>query len=89
MSTLKNNTTTKLLNQNKMEQTALEWLIRVLELESFENINLYSMKAIEQAKEMEKKEKLKHQLFIGKVTDIIGFDKTLELLRECNNTIKC
>ena len=39
-----------------MKQTAVEWLIRVLELESFENINLYSMKAIEQAKEMEKEQ---------------------------------
>jgi predicted secreted protein len=39
-----------------MKQTALEWLIRILELESFENINLYSMKAIEQAKEMEKEQ---------------------------------
>ena len=39
-----------------MKQTAVEWLIKVLELESFENINLYSMKAIEQAKEMEKKQ---------------------------------
>ena len=35
------------------EETAIEWLIRVLELETFENINLYSMNAIEQAKEME------------------------------------
>ena len=39
-----------------MKQTAVEWLIRVLELESFENINRYSMKAIEQAKEMEKEQ---------------------------------
>ena len=39
-----------------MKQTAVEWLIKVLELESFENINLYSMKAIEQAKEMEKEQ---------------------------------
>ena len=40
-----------------MKDTAVEWLIRVLELESFENINIYSMKAIEQAKEMEKEQK--------------------------------
>jgi hypothetical protein len=38
------------------QKTAIEWLIRVLELESFENINLYSMTAIEQAKEMEKEQ---------------------------------
>jgi hypothetical protein len=38
------------------QETSIEWLVRVLELESFENINLYSMKAIEQAKEMEKEQ---------------------------------
>ena len=42
---------------------------------------------IKHAKEMEKKEKLKHQLFIGKVSEILGFDKTVELLKECNNEI--
>ena len=39
-----------------MKETAIEWLVRVLELQTFENINLYSMKAIEQAKEMEKQQ---------------------------------
>ena len=67
-----------------MKQTAVEWLVN-----DYVNKGIITIEAIEQAKEMEKKEKLKHQLFIGKVTDIIGFDKTLELLRECNNTIKC
>jgi hypothetical protein len=41
-----------------------------------------------QAKEMERKEKLKHQLFIGKVSDVIGFEKTIELLKEVNEEIK-
>jgi GTP1/Obg family GTP-binding protein len=67
-----------------MKQTAVEWLSEHL----CNEMNFDYWKAVEQAKEMEKKEKLKHQLFIGKVSDIIGFDKTLELLRECNNTIK-
>ena len=40
------------------QKTAIEWLIRVLELESFENINLYSMTAIEQAKEMHKQQSI-------------------------------
>jgi len=40
------------------------------------------------AKEMETKEKLKHQLFIGKVSDVIGFEKTIELLKEVNEEIK-
>lgn len=29
-------------------------------------------------------DKLRHQLFIGKVSEIIGFEKTLKLLKECN-----
>ena len=29
-------------------------------------------------------EKLRHQLFIGKVSVLIGFEKTLELLKECS-----
>jgi hypothetical protein len=68
--------------------TAVEWL--------FENLNIYvlseDMKAeieiFEKAKEMEKKEKLKHQLFIGKVSDVIGFEKTIELLKEVNKEIR-
>jgi len=36
---------------------------------------------------MEKKEKLTRQLFIGKVVEIIGFEKTLELLKESEKTI--
>ena len=81
--------------------TAVEQFIQQLEQQgdSWENVSMGTinisinvddyLKLKNQAKEMEKKEKLKHQLFIGKVSDIIGFDKTLELLRECNNTIKC
>jgi hypothetical protein len=67
--------------------TAVEWL--------FENLNIYvlsedmkaEIKIFEQAKEMERKEKLKHQLFIGKVSDVIGFEKTIELLKEVNEEI--
>ena len=40
------------------------------------------------AKEMEKKEKAEKQLFIGKVSEIIGADKTIELLKEVNNEIR-
>ena len=39
----------------------------------------------EQAKEMEKTEKAKHTLFIGKVVDEIGFERTNELLIEVKN----
>jgi hypothetical protein len=37
---------------------------------------------------MEKQEKLTQQLFIGKVSEIIGFSKTVELLKECKETFK-
>ena len=33
------------------------------------------------------KEKLKHQLFIGKVSEVIGFEKTVELLKQVNEEI--
>lgn len=45
-------------------------------------------KIFNHAKEMEKKETLKRQLFIGKVSEIIGAEKTIELLKEVNNEIK-
>jgi hypothetical protein len=64
--------------------TAVEWLEeRFLQTEG----NLYEEDFVK-AKEIEKKEKLKHQLFIGKVSEIIGFEKTVELLKEVNNEIK-
>ena len=65
-----------------MKQTAVEWLV-----EQITDGTMPAREAIQQAKEMEKKEKLKHQLFIGKVAEILGFDKTLELLKQCNDEI--
>ena len=49
--------------------------------------NLYE-EDFDKAKEIETKEKLKHQLFIGKVSEIIGAGKTIELLKEVNEEIK-
>lgn len=66
-----------------MKQTAVEWL----EQQLFNKRGKFTKGDIDQAKAMEAKEKLKHQLFIGKVTEILGFDKTVELLKECNNEI--
>ena len=66
-----------------MKQTAVDWLEQRL----FDRLGKFTKGDIEQAKEMEKKEKLKHQLFIGKVAEILGFDKTLELLKQCNDEI--
>ena len=35
-----------------------------------------------------KNKSLKYQLFIGKVTEILGYEKTIELLRESFQTIE-
>ena len=68
-----------------MKQTAVEWLYETLWKQT--DFSLPS-NIFEQAKEMEKKETLKRQLFIGKVSEIIGFEKTLELWQETLNEIK-
>ena len=64
--------------------TAVEILIQIY----YGNEGQLTIKDLEQALEMEKKEKLKRQLFIGKVSEIIGFKKTLELWKETLNEIK-
>ena len=77
-----------------MKQTAVEWLVEKFNqcepmysgIQSLEHKH-YLDNLIEQAKAMESKERLKHQLFIGKVTEILGFDKTVELLKQCNNEL--
>jgi hypothetical protein len=78
------------------KKTAVEWLFNELCSEKLSwnkdsNGTIFFDKItsdiLQQAKEMEKKERLKHQLFIGKVNEILGFDKTLELLKECNKEI--
>jgi hypothetical protein len=65
------------------EQTAVKWLVEQICGDHTEQWQ----KEIEQAKAMESKERLKHLLFIGKVTETLGFDKVVELLKECNNEI--
>jgi len=66
-----------------MKKTGVEWLVQQICGDHTEQWQ----KEIEQAKAMESKERLKHLLFIGKVTEILGFDKVVELLKECNNEI--
>ena len=61
-----------------MEKTAVEWFANRLTERGLD----YSIEDFEQAKEMESKQRFEHQLFIGKVTCIIGFNKTLELINE-------
>lgn len=64
--------------------TAVEILIQIY----YGNEGQLTIKDLEQALEIEKKEKLKRQLFIGKVSEIIAFKKTLELWKETLNEIK-
>jgi hypothetical protein len=68
-----------------MKKTALQWLLDSLIMS--EKAPSYNEWAINKAKEMDKKEKLTRQLFIGKVVEIIGFEKTLELLKESEKTM--
>jgi predicted TIM-barrel fold metal-dependent hydrolase len=70
-----------------MKETAVEWLVDCLNNYDSKMIELFNYE-IERAKEMEKQEKLINQLFIGKVVDVLGFDKTTELLKECKGAFK-
>jgi hypothetical protein len=69
-----------------MKQTAVEWLVENIREKGLV-ASLWNEKVFEQAKEIEKKETLKRQLFIGKVSEVIGFEKTLELWQETLNEI--
>ena len=70
-------------------KTAVEYLEQKLD-DALSDTDYLTWKLVcedlEQAKEIENQEKLKKQLFIGKVSEIIGFEKTVELLKECNET---
>ena len=68
-------------------KTAVEWLVENIREKGLV-ASLWNEKVFEQAKEMEKKETLKRQLFIGKVSEIIGAEKTTQLLIQVNNEIK-
>jgi hypothetical protein len=74
-----------------MKKTALDWFLTEFKkqvwFEPDSELDIWINKLIPEAKEMEKKEKLTRQLFIGKVVEIIGFEKTLELLKESEKTI--
>jgi len=80
-----------------MKQTAVEWLFEKLCSEKLSwnkdsngklFIDLTTSNIFNQAKAMEKNEKLKNQLFRGKVSEIIGWSKVIELMKECNKTFK-
>jgi hypothetical protein len=68
------------------KQTAVEKAIDLINKDFEENGRLrfaYVQKVLNEAKEMERQTKLRNQLFTGKVIEIIGFDKTIEIQREC------
>ena len=67
--------------KTKKQLTAVEWLYEEFTKTNYLTEDEFYM-IFNQAKEMERKERLKYQLFIGKVDEIVGFDKTLELLKE-------
>jgi len=75
-----------------MIPSALEWFLiefkKQVWFEPNSELDIWINDLMPKAKEMEKKEKLQRQLFIGKVSEIIGFDKTLELLRESKQEIE-
>lgn len=67
-----------------MTQSAVEWLEKICNERGYHLMSEY----FEQAKEMERKEKCMRQLFVGKVSDIIGFNETIELLKQCKEAFK-
>jgi hypothetical protein len=75
-----------------MKQTAVEWLVEEMFKQGYLNDKPMTVANINYfaniAKEMEKTEKLKNQLFRGKVSEIIGWSKVIELMKECNETFK-
>ena len=64
----------------------IKWLVE--DLDPYIMWTDKSKNIFKQYKEMELKEKAKKELFIGKVSEIIGAEKTIELLKEVNNEIK-
>ena len=80
-----------------MKQTAVDFIVKELDIlhrERKEKVidaeTFFKHKGvlIQLTKEKEK-EQAKRQLFIGKVSEIIGAKKTIELLKEVNNEIRC
>jgi hypothetical protein len=75
-----------------MRKSAVEFLLNEMfnngGLKREQGVSFVSKDLVNQAKKIEKEEELKKQLFIGKVSDIIGFEKTVELLKQVNEEIK-
>ena len=75
-----------------MTKSVVEWFLTEFKkqvwFEPDSELDIWIKELIPKAKEMERNQKLEKQLFIGKVSEIIGFDKTVELLRESKQAIE-
>lgn len=63
--------------------TAVEWIEQQLIDGTMRPVEIIAI-----AKAMEKEEIHKRQLMLGKVSELIGFEKTVELWKECIETIE-
>ena len=65
------------------KHTAVEWLF-----EQFEQKGYIGKQDELQSKAMENNQNAVNTLFIGKIAEIIGFEKTAKILKECKNAIE-
>jgi hypothetical protein len=73
-----------------MKQSAVQEMINIVQMDMNNGVEISMdvfMGMLKKAKEKEINSKLRNQLFIGKVSEIIGENKTIELLVECRNVI--
>ena len=69
-------------SKGNMKQTAVEWIEQQLIEGTMRPVEIIAI-----AKAMEKEEIHKRQLMLGKVSELIGFEKTVELWKECIESI--
>ena len=70
-----------------MEKTPIQEMIDIVRMDMNNGVEISMgvfMSMLNEAKEKENKAKLRDQLFIGKVSEIIGENKTIQLIIECN-----
>lgn len=70
-------------SKGNMKQTAVEWIEQQLIEGKMRPVEIIAI-----AKAMEKEEIHKRQLMLGKVSELIGFEKAVELWKECIETIE-
>ena len=69
-------------------KTPVEFLKEMMTIALGEHHMSLFINEFNKAEKMEVKNKLERQLFIGKVSEIIGFEKTVELLKEAKQAIQ-